>query len=521
MKMQRSRVAVWLAGMLALALGLAAGSARANNLQITNVTVTPRDTTTAWVQFDISWENSWRHANINHDAAWVFFKVLPDGRSAWEHVTLEGTGTNPTGYVTGSGTSIEMIVPADRVGMFVRRSGEGAGTNSVQNVKAVWNIASNSLAKTDKVKIQAFGVEMVYVAQGKFKVGDGLDDQGQFFEGGGGRNAFLIQSESAITTSNQVGCLWGASQAGNNSMGGDGVIPNAFPKGYAAFYCMQYEITQGQYADFQNVLTRDQQATRCQASTRLGRYMYSVGTLIVQKRNTVQLTTDPGSPAPRVYTTVTRDRACNWLSWADGCAFTDWAGLRPMTELEFEKACRGPLDPVADEYAWGNTNISETTAILNDGTGTETATNGNCNYHHADDPHKPAPPNGAPKGPYRVGIYAKEGSTRQEAGASYWGIMELSGNLWERPVTARTATGRLFTGLHGDGVLTSGGEADFTALKWPDATANGTGYRGGAFRFPKTEARVSDRTAAFNVLEGRRYDMGSRAMRSAPSGVGP
>ena len=88
MKMQRSRVAVWLAGMLAL--GLAAGSARANNLQITNVTVKPRDTTTAWVQFDISWENSWRHANINHDAAWVFFKVLPDGRSAWEHVTLEG-----------------------------------------------------------------------------------------------------------------------------------------------------------------------------------------------------------------------------------------------------------------------------------------------------------------------------------------------------------------------------------------------------------------------------------------------
>ena len=509
MKMQRSRVAVWLAGMLAL--GLAAGSARANNLQITNVTVTPRDTTTAWVQFDISWENSWRHANINHDAAWVFFKVLPDGRSAWEHVTLEGTGTNPTGYVTGSGTSIEMIVPADRVGMFVRRSGEGAGTNSVQNVKAVWNIASNSLAKTDKVKIQAFGVEMVYVAEGDFAAGSGGTGVQEF-------TLTTINTNDATVAPSGVGSKGG--QGGGYPTGQTAPVA-AWPNGYAAFYCMKYEITQGQYADFLNVLTRDQQATRGVAT--LNNYMDTTasGGGGVQARNTVRLTTDPGSPAPRVYTTVTRDRACNWLSWADGCAFTDWAGLRPMTELEFEKACRGPLDPVADEYAWGNTNISETTAILNDGTGTETATNGNCNYHHADDPHKPAPPNGAPKGPYRVGIYAKEGSTRQEAGASYWGIMELSGNLWERPVTARTATGRLFTGLHGDGVLTSGGEADFTALKWPDATANGTGYRGGAFRFPKTEARVSDRTAAFNVLEGRRYDMGSRAMRSAPSGVGP
>jgi formylglycine-generating enzyme required for sulfatase activity len=276
---------------------------------------------------------------------------------------------------------------------------------------------------------------------------------------------------------------------------------------------MKYEITQGQYADFLNVLTRDQQATRCQASTTLGGYMYSVWTLAVQRRNTVQLTTDPGSPAPRGYTTVTRDRACNWVSWADGCAFTDWAGLRPMTELEFEKACRGPLDPVAGEYAWGNTNISATPAILYDGSGMETAINGNCNYDKC-----------YPDGPYRVGFYMKKGSTRQEAGASYWGIMELSGNLLERPVTVGNATGRLFTGLHGDGMLTSGGEADFTALKWPDATANGAGCRGGGCELPSACARVSDRSnAAYAVGTSRSHAdyFGWRAVRSAPSGVGP
>jgi hypothetical protein len=118
----------------------------------------------------------------------------------------------------------------------------------------------------------------------------------------------------------------------------------------------------------------------------------------------------------------------------------------------------------------------------------------------------------------------KKGSTRQEAGASYWGIMELSGNLLERPVTVGNATGRLFTGLHGDGMLTSGGEADFTALKWPDATANGAGCRGGGCELPSACARVSDRSnAAYAVGTSRSHAdyFGWRAVRSAPSGVGP
>ena len=34
-------------------------------------------------------------------------------------------------------------------------------------------------------------------------------------------------------------------------------------------------------------------------------------------------------------------RPANWISWDDGLAFADWAGLRPMTELEFTKAARG------------------------------------------------------------------------------------------------------------------------------------------------------------------------------------
>ena len=29
------------------------------------------------------------------------------------------------------------------------------------------------------------------------------------------------------------------------------------------------------------------------------------------------------------------------ISWSDMSAYLDWSGLRPMTELEYEKACRG------------------------------------------------------------------------------------------------------------------------------------------------------------------------------------
>ena len=104
-----------MAGTFGLVLLMAAPIARANNIQVTNITVTARDNDTALAQFDISWENSWRHS-VNHDAAWVFFKALPTGGD-WQHVGLEGTGTNPAGYVTGTGTAIEMIVPDDGMGL--------------------------------------------------------------------------------------------------------------------------------------------------------------------------------------------------------------------------------------------------------------------------------------------------------------------------------------------------------------------------------------------------------------------
>ena len=50
-------------------------TAFANDVVVSNSTVTGQDALnhTAFVQFDITWENSFRDV-INHDACWVFVK---------------------------------------------------------------------------------------------------------------------------------------------------------------------------------------------------------------------------------------------------------------------------------------------------------------------------------------------------------------------------------------------------------------------------------------------------------------
>jgi formylglycine-generating enzyme required for sulfatase activity len=212
-----------------------------------------------------------------------------------------------------------------------------------------------------------------------------------------------------------------------------------------------------------------------------------------------------------MYATTNPNVACNYLSWADGAAYADWSGLRPMTELEFEKACRGEQPGIAGEYAWGTATVAGSAYTLSgDGTASEgiatnySTTAGNAMYGNTSSDIG---------GPVRVGIFAANGSNsgRVSAGASYWGIMELSGNLWERPVTIDNGTGRAFTGTHGDGVLDSNGDAN--AATWPGTDAVGAGWRGGSWDVGTSDMQVSDRLAA-GYSDSYRYDnIGFRAVR--------
>ena len=74
----------------------------ANHLQVGTPTITDVNTTGnyAFVQFNLSWENSFKD-DINWDAAWVFVKYKVAGGTEWKHAYLNTTASNhviPDGY---------------------------------------------------------------------------------------------------------------------------------------------------------------------------------------------------------------------------------------------------------------------------------------------------------------------------------------------------------------------------------------------------------------------------------------
>ena len=378
-------------------------------------------------------------------------------------------------------------------GVFLYRSENGSGAWTNKGVKLRWQCADDGVANTAPAKVCVYAIEMVYVPEGAFWLGSGGTEVGHFIEGYGDKEhqntPFHVQSEDQIPVKNQPGCLWGVSTNGDSSIGQEGILPQAFPKGFQAFYCMKYEVSQGQYADFLNHLDSVQATKRCPGGS-------------VDYRHTI-------SGSHPNYSANAPTRACSYLRWADGAAYADWAGLRPMTELEYEKACRGPLTPVANEYAWGSATIVMAKNFKGiDGGGEETALPENANACYGGT---------YVRGPVRGGLFATASSGRQEAGASYWGIMEMSGNVWERTVTVGRPEGRAFTGAHGDGELAADGDADVSS--WPGTRAAGSGYRGGSWYSPANYLRVSDRVFAssnYNIIRPWIFFDGWRAVHSAP-----
>ena len=469
----------------------------ANNIAISNPGLTaavPADKY-VMVRFNLSWDNSWRASSApsNWDAAWVFVKYRVDSGD-WQHATLHSSG-----HSGGTGTSTTVTPAADGTGAFIYRDSVGSGTFSITGAQLRWNYGVNGVADNATVDIRVFAVEMVYVPEGAFALGSGGTEYGAFYMYPTTTNTYLVSSEAGITVGANAGNLYypTATYSGDQT----GPVPAAFPKGYNAFYCMKYEISQQQYVDFLNSLTSTQASNRYSSASSGYRYGISVSS--------------------GVYSTSNPYVACNFLTWMDGAAYSDWAGLRPMTELEYEKACRGTLTPVANEYAWGTVTITGSVYTLsnaganNEGIATNYSSGaGNASYWSTGNPIN---------GPMRVGIFAANSlnTGRITAGASYFGIMELSGNLWEQSVTIGNATGRGFTGLHGNGALSAAGYANVTA--WPGLTgdevtgADGEGFRGGMWNYAATCVRVSDRIFAAIPGATRSENFGFRAVRSGPA----
>ncbi len=522
----------------------------ANNLELKNFDVVTTNTAaqTMTLTFDLTQDNSWRTTS-NFDAVWIFMKFSTDGGITWNHASMAGSGINPAGYTIP--TNFQIDVPADQKGFFLHRSDFGTGNISPSNIQFVWNYAqdgiSTATAQAANTIHKLYGIEMVYIPSGAFYAGDGNSSADFHLKAGSADNSpWYIQSENGFNTTNSASGGYYYVGTGANSENNSGdvfLIQASFPKGYHDFYLMKYELTEGQWVSFFNTLPSAAKLNHDITSSNLG----GKNSQAVVNRNTISW--NAANPTSKA-TTLRPSRPVSYVSWPDVAAYSAWAGLRPITELEYEKAARGKdIAAVADEFAWGSTsNTAVTSSDINptngDEDGTETIGNSGANlsrnslgFTTGDGRVGGSAENQA--GPLRAGIFAATSNNRISSGAGYYGNMELSGNLAEPVVTIGRAQGRQFLGTHGNGQLTTlaGYEGFATNTDWPGidgANANrgvrytaGIGYRGGDFSTANIRAfETSARTYAAKDPDSQscfqRYDAscgvfyGGRLGRTAP-----
>lgn len=431
--------------------GITLGSLSTNFNSTTNVTT---------VTFNLSWDNSWRSSVTNNwDAAWVFFKY--DAGGVMHHLDLTGNDISvPSGFTYN--------VPSDKKGIMIYRDTFGSGNVNINNitvgVKSQWGTFD----------IRAYAIEMVYIPTGSFYVGDGASLFRLSNGSGGTRPPYQITGNySSITFGSNSGQLFDGYILTSNA------LSNGYPTGYDSFYLMKYELTHGQYRGFLNSLSAEQQQTRISVSiaSGIGAPIFATGSY----RAAITEIATPGNASTgqkaifgcdadndNIYNESNdgENVAITNLSWMDGAAYLDWAGLRPMTELEYEKACRGPSTPVAGEFAWGSAGIFASAFTIQ--------------YANTDSERVSNTPTGGmagwattyATGPMRSGIFANATSGRFQSGAGYYGNMELTGNAGEMVTSVCYQSGKSFTGLSGNGNLHFSGNADVDF--WPGINGNGS-----------------------------------------------
>lgn len=535
----------------------------ANNINIQRVSLrdTNRVAKTVIIKVNISWDNSWRDS-INWDATWLFFKYkkLNDSAWQWKHGNFSTTGNFPG----VSNVPLKIVVPSDLKGAFLYRSSIGEGSVKSDSVCFLWEYGRDGFTNIDSVELRFFATEMVYVSEGSFSIGDGngKERSSNSFQNKYAENNFVMISKNWSPLINTF--------VNNNYMGSDDATvykdgirisgtegidinndkvadnPN-FPVGYKSFYVMKYEVTQGQYADFLNTLSIKDSSINYYVDTTKIKGLNARLKLVYQNldpyyswnpvekyRHTINF-----DSTNMKYTVSRPDRALGQSYQNHLLSFSDWAGLRPMSELEFEKAARGPLPPYyrsqnnnynwndtttswsGGDYAWGNdTTVSKIgnnwsqpkftfSGIEN---GTEYFSNYNVLRRYGNPLNNNMQSNLATTeggdggtGPFRVGIFATDTSSRISSGASYYGIMDLSKNVSEYVIALSSSASRNFSYfVHGDGMLNVYGQStDFFPSQ---------GMMVGDFRTIQKNGAISDRNSY-----GSQGSNGFRSVRTAPT----
>jgi formylglycine-generating enzyme required for sulfatase activity len=419
------------------------GDRHADAIQIANVKWEAGNKDYSTISFDLAWDNSWRATwtepadkNVtgqplrleNWDAAWVFLKFRTDGTKAFSHATLSSAAAD---HQVPAGATLDVGLNDDStkgVGVFIYRSAVGSGANDFKNIKLRWLHGADQ-ADPGKAVLSAHAIGMVYVPAGTFQS--------------------RVPWEKSLTTIS----TGDATKEGGCRVATNKPVYAECPNGYTAFYSAKYAISQGQYADFLNSLAP-------------GQARASYPNLYTINRFTIRCDTNTG-----VYAADVPGRGCNFLTWKQILGYEAWAGLRPITDLEYEKACRGPRVVARSEDAW------------------------------AQDACAPA-----------TGLPAE---ALAEAGASFWGIrgLSLSGCVHEWPgIIFENNYGRGFKGTHGDG-------RPVAPPDWPVACSIGGNYGDPNSGDTATWVSPDDMDRSIAIGEGLIFDRtgryGARAVRTA------
>lgn len=467
----------------------------ASNVQVTNVQLLDvgNPPNYARIQFTLSQDNPFTPStgvdpqydnNFYSDYIWVFVKyavLKPDGTvddtKGYQHATLYRSGnTIPDGIKDYNSTTGEGVT-TDFKGAFIKASNAPAG----KTFSVYWQYVNDGVKTTDKVKIKVCAIEMVKIPQGNYWYGVGNPS----VEG---------NSVTNYNPDNQV-IPYQSSQTGYEIKNASSVSSGAaagWPNGYNSFYLMKYEISQGAYADFLNMLSTTEATNR----------------FYVGKDHEYAITLTSSNPYGQRYAAVVRPRACNDLSWNDDMAYASWAGLRPMTEMEFEKAARGTsTGPNAKaRFPWGYTYPDQVDNPLY-------TPGGYCYPYDAYEYYTNLNDQGnnveGQDGPTNVGLYTSGDITRTAAqtGVSPYGVADLAGNLWEQVINCSSKN----TPLNGDGKIYT----DYTSLGWPQASTTGMGLRGGGWAHGTWNLLISNRNVALSIWGASRVSyFGFRCART-------
>ena len=464
----------------------------ANNVQITNVSFKPNTNT---IKFDISWDNSWRSSILNNwDAAYVFIKYNDPASGTWLSANFtDQNNVIPAGF---------SVSEAPGVGRFIFRAESGSGISQLVNVE----LGIESRIAQGIFDVKLFALEMVYIPVIDFYLGDQASNNSY-------RSSYLNLAPDLMFKNDES------------------FVFDPLPEEYveiantASFYVMKYELSQGGYRDFLNSLTYSQQVNHTASLPTSPSGTFALAPSTINYRNYIKIKTPAqlinGAYTPAVYGCDSdfnnvydelsdgENIACNFVNWVDHAAYLTWVGLRPLTEIEFEIAGRGIQYPAKNEYAWGNAELGDDQYFVFDAA---------LNTEYVNNP-EPNPKGNAIyeatvnslnnlDGPVRNGIFATASSNRVKSGGSFFGVMEMSGNLRERVITTANVQGRFFNKNTFPGTYLNDLGHAFLATSWPGARVDpvfpniidgsipalGLIYRGGSWNDESFYLSVSDRS---------------------------